>query len=105
MPVNGQVHKLDIGTVFRATIKDGDGVVVDVSGASTKTLYFRKPDGTVLTKSASFTTSGTDGKIQWTTIANDLDTVGDWVVQGYVVLASGTWHSSVYQFKVVGNVA
>lgn len=100
-----QVHKNDIGTIFRATVKDQDDTAVDISGASSKQILFRKYDGTTLTKSASFTTSGTDGKIQWTAIAGDLDTVGDMTWQVKVVLSSGTWYSSLLVFKVVDNVA
>lgn len=99
-----EVHVGDIGTIFLATITDENNAVVDVSLASTKQLWFKKPDTTVTKKTASFTTNGTDGKLQYTTIAGDLDNAGVWEIQGYVVLAAGTWHTSRLTVQVQPNV-
>jgi hypothetical protein len=95
----------DIGTVFKATIKDEDGVVVDVSGAGTLELVFRKPDGTAVVKTAVFTTDGEDGVIQYITIADDMDTEGEWRVQGYVKIATSEFHSDVHRFRVYPNLS
>lgn len=92
-------HKGDIGTVLILFVHD-DQVAVDVSGASTKTIYIKKPSGTVLTKTASFTTDGTDGKIEWTTVSNDLDEAGEYQLQGYLVLASWTGKTDIATFVV-----
>ena len=103
-----ELHVGDIGTVIRATVNDTDSAgavsVFNVSGALTKDLIFRKPDGTKLTKNASFYTDGTDGKLQYTTISGDLDTAGSWNIQAYIVMPSGTWYSSVGSFKVYENL-
>ena len=103
-----ELHVGDIGTIVRATINDTDAAgtasVFNASGAITKQLIFRKPDGTKLTKSAAFTTDGTDGKMQYTTISGDLDTAGAWNIQAYLVTSSGTWYSSVGSFKVYENL-
>ena len=103
-----ELHVGDIGTVVRATINDTDSAgvasVFNASGALTKQLIFRKPDGTKLIKDASYTTDGIDGKIQYTTISGDLDTAGAWNVQAYIVTPSGTWYSSVGSFKVYENL-
>jgi hypothetical protein len=94
-------HKLDIGTIIRLVIR-ADGVVQDVSSATvTKQIKLQKPDGVTVTKTAVFTTNGKDGQIQYTTVANDLDQVGRWKAQGYVVLSSGTWHTTVETFEVL----
>lgn len=100
-----EVRKSDIGTIFRATLTDQDGTVVDISAASTKQLKFRKPDGTVLEKAATLTTDGTDGKMQYATISGDLNLAGQWKVQGYVVIGSGTWHTDEYVFTVHTNLS
>lgn len=81
----------DWGTVFRFTLKDQDGVAVDVSGASAKSVIFKAPDGTSTTQSASFTTDGTDGVIEYTTADGDIGAAGAWEVLGSATLASGKW--------------
>ena len=98
-----EVHLGDIGTVFVVTVKD-DTTVVNISAATTKQIIFMAPDGGKLTKTASLTTDGTDGKMQWTTIANDLDEPGTWKIQGKVVLAAGTWYTDISTFVVEGNL-
>ncbi len=99
-----EVHVGDIGTVFEATITDA-GVVVDISGASTKDLNFLKPDGTTtLNKNGSFTTDGTDGKLRYTTISGDLDTAGTWQIQAHVILGGGAWKSDIIEFNVFANI-
>lgn len=102
--MNAEVHVADVGTIFEATIRDQDGTVVDISAATTKQLLLRKPDGTLLTKVASLTTTGTDGKMQYTTVANDLDQPGLWRIQGYVVVGAGSWHTDIYDARVHPNV-
>ncbi len=99
-----EIHKGDIGTIFEITLKDGK-IVVDVSTASIKNIFFQKPSGIILTKAAAFTTDGVDGKIQYTTIAADLDEIGDWELQAGVTLAAGTWKSSIEKFQVFRNLA
>jgi hypothetical protein len=74
----------DYGTVFEITLQDQDGAAADVSGATTKQIIFRKPGGTVVTKAADFVTDGTDGKIDYTAASGDLDTAGDWRIEGQV---------------------
>ena len=93
----------DIGTTFRATILD-NGVTKDISSATVMQLTFRKPDGTEVTKTAVWTTDGTDGKMQYVAVLNDLNLAGRWVVQGYVETPAGKWHSSLYNFLVMENL-
>ena len=100
---SGEVHKNDIGTLFLVTIYDG-AAVVDISGATTKQILFRKPTATILTKTASFTTDGTDGQIDYTTISGDLDTTGTWEIQAKVITSAGTWFSDKGSFEVYPNV-
>ena len=94
MPAD-EIRMEDIGTKFKITVKDGSSVV-DISGATTKQLIFKKPGGTKLTKTAVFFTDGTDGIITYDTLSGDLDEDGMWKVQGYVVLSSGTYHSDIH---------
>ena len=98
-----EIHVGDIGTAFEVTLKDCD-VVVDVSTASVKQIIFKKPDKTVVTKTAVFKTDGTDGIIQYITILDDLDMKGTWYIQAKVSLPTGTWSSDKSKFKVYDNL-
>jgi len=94
-----EVHVGDIGTVFRLTVYSGR-TVADLSGATTKEILFLKPSGELITKSASFTTSGSDGKIQYATVANDLDESGLWKIQAHVALLNWSGYSDLSTFEV-----
>lgn len=78
--------------------------VVDISTATTKSLLLYKPDRTLLTKAASFSTDGTDGKIRYTTLAADLSAAGSWQLQVYIEMPTGKWHSDVQAFHVYANL-
>ena len=101
-----EVHKNDIGLTFKVTIKDEDDAVKNISSYSTKQLIFKKPDGTILTKTASFLTDGTDGVIYYTTVSGDLDTVGIWRIQAYINDGSSNYRkSNVGTFNVFDNLS
>lgn len=100
-----EIHVGDTGVSFQFTVKDQDSVAVDVSGATTKQLKFKKPGGTTVTQTASFVTDGTDGKIEYISDDGDLDEAGDWEIQVYVVLASGKKHTQRQHFKVFANIS
>lgn len=87
----------DIGTVVELTILDSTGAAFNASGATTKQILLRKPTGVVLTKTASFTTDGTDGKIRYTLASGDIDVPGPWAIRGRV--ASGSYDYSTYWIR------
>lgn len=94
----------DIGTVFRATIKE-DGAIVDVSSAiATKQFSFQPPDGVSFIRSATFTTDGTDGQIEYATVDDDLSVGGEWKLQAFIILTAWTGHSDIIEFKVYDNL-
>jgi hypothetical protein len=95
------IHKADIGTIFRLTIVDTDGDAIDVSTASVKYIYFRKPDGTLVKETAAFYTDGSDGIIQYTSVSGDIDTIGDWQVQGYVETTDGKFFTEIAEFTAL----
>lgn len=106
MPASdSQIMVNDIGTIFQITVKDEDDEAVDVSAATTKQILFRKPDGTVLTKTASFVNSGTDGMIKWVAVSGDLDLPGMYRIQAYVVIGATYFHTNIAQFKVHTNIS
>lgn len=101
-----EIHYLDIGTAFDLTIQNLDGVV-DISSATTKTIKFRKPNGTVVDQPGVFKTDGTDGILRYVSILDDLDKVGTWRLQAFVTLISpaGSWHSNIDEFDVHYNLS
>lgn len=98
-----EIHVGDVGTVFTVTIMDG-AAIVNISTATVKQILYKKPDGTVLTKTADFSTNGSDGKIKYVTVVGDLDAAGTWSIQGYVEMPAGKWHSDISQFEVFKNL-
>lgn len=103
-----EVHVGDIGTVFRITLKDkqcdGTMVILDVSAASKLDIIFRAPNGIKKTKSANFTTDGSDGKIEYISLDGDIDSAGEWKIQVYLELPSGKWSSDIGSFYVYENL-
>lgn len=96
----------DEGTVFRITIQECITNVlspVDVSTQTAMSFIFKKPDGTTLTKASPpvvFTTDGTDGVIQYTTVTGDIDQAGVWCLQAEVTLPTGIFRTSIIKFDV-----
>ena len=97
-----EIHQNDL-TTFEIEVYDGD-TLVDISGATTKQIKFYDPTGTTTTKTASFTTDGTDGKMDYTCVADDLDVVGTWQYQGYLVMPGFTGHTDIHRFQVYANL-
>jgi hypothetical protein len=98
-----EIHVGDVGTRITVTFQDGSSVV-DISGASTKQIWLRRPAGSALKLDGTFTTDGSDGKIYIDSTASTFVTAGDtWEVQGYIETATGTWHSDKEVFEVFSN--
>ena len=75
----------DVGTLFKVRIINCDtGSPVDISAATTKEIVFEDPLGAVARKTATFTTNGEDGWIEYVIMADDLDMSGTWKIQGYI---------------------
>lgn len=84
----------DVGTALRLRVTE-NGEAVDVSLVGAKQIKLRTPDGRVVTKTAQFTDDGTDGYIEYVTIAGDLDVPGKWRIQGFLTNLGGwTGHTS-----------
>ncbi len=100
-----EIHVDDVGTTIEVTLTE-DGSIVDVSSATTQEIKIKSPDGTVTTKTSTFVTNGTDGKIEFVSIAGDFDRDGVWRIQARVVLTSpaGTWNSDLGEFTVFPNL-
>lgn len=99
-------HKNNIGVTFVLTVKNQDGNAIDISAASPKNLVFLKPDkATRAVQAGTFTSGGTDGRLQYTTAsASDLDQDGPWSVQAVVTLGANQYTSSLLLFQVDPNL-
>jgi hypothetical protein len=99
------VHVGDVGTVFRLEVRDQDDAIVDVSGATTMNITFKKPSGTTAVKTAVHATDGTDGLIQYITVSGDIDEAGVWQYQGFIDLPAWEGHTLPVAFPVRRNLA
>ena len=97
-----ELHVGDNSTII-VTLTE-DGVFTDVSAATLIEFKFQKPDKTVVVRTGSFVTDGTNGQVQYKLLTGDLDIDGPWKVQ--VVITEGTdkFNSAVGRFKVNRNV-
>ena len=104
MSINDEIHVGDIGTIFTITITEG-GSAIDISSATTKEFHFDRPNANgKFSKDAIFVTNGMNGELKYTTVADDLDTPGEWLIQTYLVMPSGEWHTNIDTFKVFENI-
>lgn len=101
-----KIHINDIGTSIRIQVQE-DGVNVDISGAATLQIRLKKPSGISTTYSAAFVTDGTDALMHYVTASGDLDEVGTWRIQGFVIFpaSSGEFNTDSDSFKVLNNLS
>ncbi len=93
-----------IGLPVVLTLVDQDGAAIDISTATVKKIVFQKPNGAVVEKTAIFDSNGTDGKIKYVTVADDLDQAGIWHLQANVTTPTLQGKSSVVPMRVVKNL-
>lgn len=88
-----------IGSILILTVKEDDEPK-DISNATVKEYFIKKPDETVFSVTATFNTDGTNGQLKYVFIVDQLDQIGQYEVQ--VSLESPTWSdkSSSYFFLV-----
>ncbi len=90
------------GVRMIATIDEND-VPLNVAPYPTRRLYFQKPNGTVLTQTASLLTDGSDGKIFYETPAGFFDTAGTWYLRGRVEIDAAHSYPTAWRKFVVGE--
>lgn len=96
------IIKNDGGTRFAYTVMQGaTSLVVDLSSATLLEILLRKPvSATVVAKSLSYSTDGTDGKVFWTSATTDLDEAGNWEMQIHARGPFGEFHTETKTFLV-----
>jgi len=98
-----EIHVGDIGTQLIMTVKD-DGVVVDISLASSLNVIIKKPSGQSYTKTGTLLNDGTDGKMYYTSINGDFDAAGLYKIQGKVTINNAIYYTSISSFRVSCNL-
>ena len=103
-----EIHINDIGTKFIITVKDG-AETVDISDDNiiSRSIIFRKPSDSVVTKAGAVAGDGscTSGVMHYYTVADDLDEVGLWKLQGKIQFdTEGTFHTDINTFQVHSNL-
>ena len=74
---------------------------VNLADATVKNFAFRRPAGTVFTRAAGFVTDGTDGGLQYTIQAGDLDEAGVWKICPSVASSGFTGCGQYNRYTVV----
>ena len=81
------------------------GTIFDVSFATTRKINYLRPDSTTTAVTATFTTDGTDGKIQFTPSTEAFFTLtGRWHVQGLFESVSQRLNTQLGVFEVRDNI-
>jgi hypothetical protein len=98
------IHVDSTGTAFRQTLVDGDGVAIDLTGATTVEFIFERPDETQFTRTATVVGLATAGLIQYVALNGEFDMPGSWRYQAHVVIPSGEWWADVADFEAMPNL-
>jgi len=95
----------DTGVIVELTVTLEDEVTpYDLSSASLTEIHLGPPSGDAKVCTATFVTDGTDGKLQYATLAGDIDVAGTWDVQAYWEDGGDLRRSTVVVFDVYPNV-
>lgn len=98
-----EVHMGAINLDFIFAIQE-NCAAVDISQATETLVYFTKPNGELLTKTATFVNDGQDGLLHYATESGDLDVAGIWKAQAKVTLGSSVYPSDIHSFRVHKNL-
>lgn len=99
-----EIHVGDIGTQVILTIYDQSESPVNLTGNTSLTMRFEKPDNTTFDRTASIYGLATGGKIVYTLIEGDIDISGTWKYQGIIEFPTGLWHTNKVEFTVYDNI-
>ena len=105
MPLSDFVQVDDDGIIIRVTVKENDKVTpVDLSTATSILIYLYRPDGALISGSATFTTDGSDGKIEYITQTNDLSVQGMYKIQARYMIGGHSKKTNTSNFLVEPNL-
>lgn len=100
-----QIFVGDVGTVFKLTVKDENGDIVDLSAASSLQIKFKKPyANSAIVKTGVLDTDGTDGVMKYVAVNGDLDVAGTWNIQGHVIIGTLSLSTNISTFEVLATL-
>ena len=100
-----EIHEGDIGTVFEITVKDGENIIPINVTLAININFIRPDEMTTLTRPATLSTDGLDGKMFYKSVAGDLIPFGLWNIQGHVQFdTDNDFKTDVSPFRVHKNV-
>lgn len=103
--MSNNIHLGDIGTIFKVRIlDDSTSSPIDISSSIEKVIKFKKSNGVILERNAVFTTDGSDGYMEYSTIAGDLNVSGNWTIQGFVKSSTFENNSEIGVFEIKPNI-
>lgn len=86
------IYVNDIGTLIKVAVG------TDISTATVHKIKFKKPNGVKGEWAAEI--GSDDVSLEYTTVEDDIDVEGTWIVQAYVELPAWSGHSTKAQFTV-----
>lgn len=98
------IHVGDFGTQFIVEVLNQNNQTINLSSATSITLRFLRPDGTVTDHVASVYMGGTTGKLVYVLEDGDINIAGLWNYQAIIVFAQGTWSTNIVPFTVYDNI-
>lgn len=86
---------------IRFTIRNQDGIIIDLSDPGyTTTIVLKRAGSTKTTYDSEFQTDGSDGKVFYRTVPADLDKAGPWKAQCIVTVGTDEYPTNVANFTV-----
>ena len=101
--MSDEIHVGDIGTRIELTVLK-DNLPLNLSTATDIDLVIGRPTAAKLTVTPTFVTDGTDGKVYYLTVINDLSEAGIYQLQIIATFSGGKWHSEIVKMRVYANV-
>lgn len=98
------LHVGDIGTTLTITVEE-DGVAVDLSTSTAKSIRFQKPSGDTAAVTPAFGSDGSDGILEYEFVDGDLDEAGTWEMQVIMTFGTDVWSTTKSTFRVLSVIA
>lgn len=98
-----RIKRNDTAPAFLATLRDGAGAAVDLTGATAR-FVMRDSEGATKVSAAATITAPAAGRVQYSWVAGDTDTVGTYAAEVEITFADATvqtFPSQGYQAVVV----
>lgn len=100
-----RVTRDDYGNDITLTYTDEDGTAINISDASSVTIAFGDYDGsTLVKKTASFVTNGTNGQVKFSFAEGDIDIAGYYDGEIQVNYADGRRTSKSFTLHVLPDL-